>query len=117
MHLYHKKRLPVSSLFLLPSLLRRVRHQRDMAGTLDSDCQFPLVAGAGARHAPGQNLGALRYKPAQARHVFVVNRLYPIHAKAAYLAAAFFGRAGIFAFFIAFTHELLTPSCGVPPTA
>src|SRR5262249_29250187 len=63
------------------ALLRGERHQGDFPGALDGVGQHPLVRGAGAGSAPGQDLAPLRDELAQPRGVLVVDVLDPLHAE------------------------------------
>src|SRR5882724_2116029 len=68
--------------------LRRERHQRDVARTLDCFAQPSLVARARARHAAGKNLAAILYERVQHVGFLVVNVIDLIHAETAHLALA-----------------------------
>src|SRR5579872_6478605 len=76
----------VSPPFPISVLLRRVRKERDRAGTLEGRGQRSLVPGARARHAARQDLAAVADKAAQARDLLVVDVLDLLDAEAAHLA-------------------------------
>src|SRR5262245_27661397 len=69
-----------------PALLRRVGQQGDGARALDGQRQLALVLGAGAEHAPRQQLSALGDEGDQHLHVLVVDVVDLVGAEPAHLA-------------------------------
>src|SRR6266851_7206796 len=66
--------------------LGRVRKERDSPRALERCGQRALVAGACARHAPGQDLAAVAHESAQPRDFLVVDVRDLLHAEGADLA-------------------------------
>lgn len=70
------------------SAVLREGQERHLARPLDRDRQLPLVPGAIPGNAARQNLGSFRKEATKSPHFLIVDRVYLINAKRAYLSAS-----------------------------